>query len=201
VIKPRPLPRLRVQIPFERSFTRHEFLRLSRGFVAQSMEDRWHVFFTGPWLTFVRSWSGFCIYEVRMEKNDVEYRVATVFMVATTREKKRSSWAFCSTVSYWVPGIFQQAVRWFLVSGCLGILVTLANVAAVHATNPSILLMPWPSSVVGPAPASDSVLSDIVHQQRDEGDEGLTIVFYDHTLSAVSFNHRSKLTSVNFNLF
>jgi hypothetical protein len=50
------------------------------------MEDRWHVFFTGPWLTFVRSWSGFCIYEVRMEKNDVEYRVATVFINCDRRQ-------------------------------------------------------------------------------------------------------------------
>jgi hypothetical protein len=80
MIKPRSLPKLRIQIPFERSFTQHEFSRLSRGFVAQSMEDRWHVFFKDPSLTFVRSWSGFCIYKVRMEKTDVDYRVATVFI-------------------------------------------------------------------------------------------------------------------------
>src|SRR5580704_868452 len=78
MIKPHPLPRLRVQILFERSFTQHEFSRLSRGFVAESMEDRWHVFFKDPWLTFARSWSGFCIYKVRVEKNGAEYRVAKV---------------------------------------------------------------------------------------------------------------------------
>jgi WD40 repeat protein len=88
----------------------------------------------------------------------------------------------------------RRLVHWFLVSGCLGVLVTLANVAVVLAVNPAILPMLWPSSIAGPAPAGGSVLSDIIRQQRDEG---LTIVFYDHTLSAVSFNHRSKLKSVN----
>ena len=80
MIKPRPLPKQRVQIPFERSFTQSEFSRLSRGFVAQSMEDRWHVFFKDPWLTFVRSWSGFCIYKVRIEENGFEHRVAMVLI-------------------------------------------------------------------------------------------------------------------------
>ena len=57
MIKPRPLPRLRVQLPFQRSFTEAEFLRLKQGFVAESMEDRWHILFKDPWLTFVRSWT------------------------------------------------------------------------------------------------------------------------------------------------
>lgn len=114
--KPRPLPKLRVQIPFERSLTQNEFLSLSQGFVAESMEGRWHVFFKDPWLTFVRSWSDFCIYKVRMEKNDVKYRVATVYINRDRcqyggDEKKRSSWHFWSRVSYWVPGIFAELSR------------------------------------------------------------------------------------------
>jgi hypothetical protein len=86
MIKPHPLPRLRVQILFERSFTQHEFSRLSRGFVAESMEDRWHVFFNDPWVTFVRSWSGFCIYKVRIEKNGVNYRAAKVLVNRDCRQ-------------------------------------------------------------------------------------------------------------------
>ena len=86
MIKRHPLPRLRVQIPFERSFTQQEFLRLSRGFVAQSMEDRWHVFFKDPWLTFVRSWSGFCIYKVRIEKNGLEHKVTKVLINRDRRQ-------------------------------------------------------------------------------------------------------------------
>jgi hypothetical protein len=76
VLKVHPLPRLRVQIPFERSFTEIEFSRLKRGLVAESMEERWHIFFKDQWLTFVRSWTGFCIYKVRLEEGDVGFRIA-----------------------------------------------------------------------------------------------------------------------------
>jgi len=47
--------------------------------------------------------------------------------------------------------------------------------------------------VAGPAQASDSVLSDVINLQRDES---LTIAWYDHVLSAVSFNQRSTIKSV-----
>jgi hypothetical protein len=86
MIKPRPLPRLRVQLPFERSFTEAEFLRLKQGIEPQSMEDRWHIFFKDRWLTFVRSWTGFCIYKVRLEKHDAECRITEVWVNRDRRQ-------------------------------------------------------------------------------------------------------------------
>jgi hypothetical protein len=86
VIKPRPLPRLRVQIPFERRFTQQEILRLSHDFLAESMGDRWNIFFKDPWLTVVRSWTGYCVYKVRIEKNGAEYRVARVLINRDRRQ-------------------------------------------------------------------------------------------------------------------
>jgi hypothetical protein len=86
VIKPRPLPRLRAQIPFERSFTQQEFLRLSQGFVAEGMDDRWNIFFRDPWLTVVRSWTGYCIYKVRIEKNGLECRVTKILINRDRRQ-------------------------------------------------------------------------------------------------------------------
>ena len=86
MIKHRPLPRLRIQIPFERSFTRQEFLRLSQGLLAQCMDDRWNIFFKDPWLTVARVWTGFCIYRVRIEKNGAEYKVAKVLVNRDRRQ-------------------------------------------------------------------------------------------------------------------
>ncbi len=86
MIKPRPLPRLRVRIPFERNFTEAEFLRLKRGFVAESMDDRWHVFFKDPWLSFVRSWTGFCTYKVRLEDSDKGCKIAEVWVSRDLRQ-------------------------------------------------------------------------------------------------------------------
>jgi hypothetical protein len=86
VIKPRPLPRLRVQILFERSFTQQEFLRVSQGFLAESMDDRWNIFFKDPWLSVVRSWTGFCIYKAWIERNGAEYKVAKVLINRDRRQ-------------------------------------------------------------------------------------------------------------------
>ena len=79
MIKPRPLPKLRVQLPFERNFTEAEVLRLKRGIEPQSMEDRWHILFKDPWLTFVRSWTGFCVYKVRLEVSDGGCKIVQAF--------------------------------------------------------------------------------------------------------------------------
>ena len=91
MIKPRPLPRLRIQSPFERDFTEAEFLRMKRGFVAESMDDclradRWHILFKNPWLTFVRSWTGFCVYKVRLEVSDGGCKIVQAF---TSRDAKQ----------------------------------------------------------------------------------------------------------------
>jgi hypothetical protein len=42
------------------------------------MGDRWHIFFKEPRLHFVRSWTGFCIFKLRVEKHDAEYRITEV---------------------------------------------------------------------------------------------------------------------------
>jgi|GEM_PF-6921363 hypothetical protein len=50
--------------------------------------------------------------------------------------------------------------RWFLISGCLGVLValTLMTAATYHMVRPNILLVLWPPSIVGLA--DPSTLSD-----------------------------------------
>ena len=64
---------------------------LKRGFVAESMDDclradRWHILFKDPWLTFVRSWTGFCIYKVRLEGSDKGCKIAEVWVSRDCRE-------------------------------------------------------------------------------------------------------------------
>jgi hypothetical protein len=71
-----PMPKSRVKIPFERSFTDDEFQRLALGFAPESMDDRWFIFLEGRWLYFARSWTGFCVYKVRIEKRGEVYRIA-----------------------------------------------------------------------------------------------------------------------------
>jgi hypothetical protein len=60
------MPSARTQIPFERTFTDGEFQRLQLGFAPESMDDRWFIFLEDDWLHFARSWTGFCVFKIRL---------------------------------------------------------------------------------------------------------------------------------------
>jgi hypothetical protein len=68
--KNQPLPDARKRLPYERTFTADERARLARGLEPQEMEDKWFVFYESPWLYFHRSWTGVCIYTVRIREVD-----------------------------------------------------------------------------------------------------------------------------------
>jgi hypothetical protein len=63
-----------------------------------------------------------------------------------------------------VVGLGIKRLRhWFLLSGCLGVLValTLMTIATYHVVKPSILLVLWPPSLAGlanPLTLSDKIL-------------------------------------------
>jgi hypothetical protein len=40
------------------------------------MEDKWFIYWQNDWLSFHRSWTGVCQYQVRVERNGAQYRVA-----------------------------------------------------------------------------------------------------------------------------
>ena len=48
---------------------------IRRGVIPEMMEDKWFIFLEEDVLYFHRSWTGFCIYQVRMKKEGAEYRV------------------------------------------------------------------------------------------------------------------------------
>lgn len=61
-----PLPETRSPIPFGRSFDAGEHARVVRGVVPGDMDDKWFIFYEAPWLYLHRSWTGICIYAVRL---------------------------------------------------------------------------------------------------------------------------------------
>jgi predicted cobalt transporter CbtA len=57
----------------------------------------------------------------------------------------------------------KRLTRWFLVSGCLGVLVALIlmTMAASQLVRPTVLLVLWPSSIAGiadPSTLSDKII-------------------------------------------
>lgn len=70
-----PMPGHRERIDFQRTFSEAEFARIESGHVPQEMEDKWFVFFEDGWVYLHRSWTGFCIFQVRVAKTAGGWRV------------------------------------------------------------------------------------------------------------------------------
>lgn len=61
-----PLPEARARLPYERRFDAAQHERLLRGLVPEQMEDKWFIFHEDGWLYFHRSWTGRCMYALRL---------------------------------------------------------------------------------------------------------------------------------------
>ncbi len=67
-------------LDFTRHFSQAEFGCLSLGLVPEQMEDRWFIFLEEPWLFFHRSWTGHCIFQLRLQPDEDGYRVAEAWV-------------------------------------------------------------------------------------------------------------------------
>jgi hypothetical protein len=67
-----PMSETRSRIPYDRTFTKSEFERITRGIVPEEMEDKWFVFYEAPWLWLHRSWSGLAAFGIKMRDVDPE---------------------------------------------------------------------------------------------------------------------------------
>jgi hypothetical protein len=64
-----PLPAQRAKLNIERKFAEQDYLRLKNGLIPEAMEDKWFIFMEDDVLSFHRSWTGMCIYEVHFDKH------------------------------------------------------------------------------------------------------------------------------------
>ncbi|NLS97585.1 MAG: NUDIX domain-containing protein [Planctomycetaceae bacterium] len=80
------MPERRTQIPFRMRFSRNEVSRLKRGHIPGEMEDHWFVFFEDDWVNFHRSWTGYCIFRLRLEPDGECYRVAEAWASRDERQ-------------------------------------------------------------------------------------------------------------------
>ena len=64
-----PLPAAVAIIPLDRRFTPEEMRRIEAGLVPEEMEDKWFIYWHDDHLYFHRSWTGFCVYVIRFERD------------------------------------------------------------------------------------------------------------------------------------
>jgi hypothetical protein len=70
-----PMPAQRARLELDLTFDDTEFQKLAAGLVPKEMEDKWFIYFERPWLHLHRSWTGFCVYQVRFESDGGRHRV------------------------------------------------------------------------------------------------------------------------------
>ena len=71
-----PMPDARQSLAVDRRYTSREFARLAEGVIPKEMEDKWFIFYEEPWLNLHRSWTGYCVYQVRFEPSEDDMLVA-----------------------------------------------------------------------------------------------------------------------------
>ncbi len=71
-----PPPVRRGDLAFSAMFTKAESERLKRGLIPREMEDKWFICLHDGWLLFYRSWTGYCIYGLRLDAKREGFAVA-----------------------------------------------------------------------------------------------------------------------------
>ena len=76
-------------------FTGDQFRQITSGHIPQEMEDKWFIYWDGEFLNFHRSWTGHCIYRLKIrQEGDIycgrELRIVTdeSIMAATSEERE-----------------------------------------------------------------------------------------------------------------
>jgi len=65
------MPDLNATIPLGLLYHKKQLMLMRRGVVPREMEDKWFVYWKDDCLHFHRSWTGFCVYIVRFEVEDM----------------------------------------------------------------------------------------------------------------------------------
>lgn len=85
-----PCPDGRAPLPIDRTFSPAEAERLRHGLIPQDMDDRWFVYQEGDRLYVHRSWTGSCIFGLRLDEGPDGARIADAW-ASRDQEQYRST--------------------------------------------------------------------------------------------------------------
>lgn len=71
-----PAPEQRAALKIDRRFTADEAERIAQGLVPETMDDKWFIHQEDGWVYFHRSWTGVCVYGMRLAPDGDGVRVA-----------------------------------------------------------------------------------------------------------------------------
>ncbi len=84
-------PEQRELLAFHAEFDSAELAQISQGLVPQAMEDKWFIYLDeDDWLYFHRSWTGACIYAVRLLHEAGGTRTGTTWVNRNPEQYRRA---------------------------------------------------------------------------------------------------------------
>jgi hypothetical protein len=89
-----PPPSERESLGFEALFSDAEAEQMMIGLVPREMEDKWFIYHEDSWLRFHRSWTGICIYALRLEPSPSGIRVLDSWVNRDPEQYKASDIAY-----------------------------------------------------------------------------------------------------------
>ena len=78
--KTRPIPKRKYRIEIELSYSDAEGERIKLGYIPKNMDNKWFICFKSGWLYFYRSWTGVCIYGIRLDASANGIRVTKAWV-------------------------------------------------------------------------------------------------------------------------
>ncbi len=68
------MPPQQKELLVDGSYSAQEMDQIKQGFIPASQEDKWFIYYEGPWLHFHRSWTGTCIFQMLFVAEDGYFR-------------------------------------------------------------------------------------------------------------------------------
>ena len=87
----KPMPEAKVRLQIDRTFSADDYAKLQLGSLPRMMEDKWFIYFEDDWLHFHRSWTGFCIFQVRLESVEGGYQISEAWASRDPRQYKQTN--------------------------------------------------------------------------------------------------------------
>ncbi len=83
-----PLPNLREQLSFPGFYTDARAENIQAGHIPEDMDDKWFIYSEKGWVYFHRSWTGACIFALKLDGSPAGVRVSDSWV---SREEKEYS--------------------------------------------------------------------------------------------------------------
>ena len=77
-------------IPINLAFNEAQYQKLILGLSAKEMENRWRIYFEDDTLCFLRSWTGYHVFDAKIQKEDNLYHIKE-FLAERNPEKYKNT--------------------------------------------------------------------------------------------------------------